>query len=147
MASAPEKNRGSRDVEDRLGSTQLAMANDEDLDEYGKLSRYISTYRESVVKPGEDEGEIIEKRVWYAPWKKRRFRVRKVEGTGYPDEWLMTNIQHGLTSHEAETRRRRAGYNELSAEKENLLAKFITYFQGPILYGTRRCNLPVPVLR
>ena len=124
----------SRDVEDQGASTPAA-AGHAHLDEYSNLVKYISTHHEEGSSVGGGDVEIIEKRVWYAPWKKRRFRKRKIEGIGYPGEWLMTDIRDGLSSQEVEVLRRRAGFNELVSEKQNLLAKFISYFQGPILYG------------
>lgn len=138
MAPQPEKGHDRQDVEDQEASgPSAANANPghANLDEYGKLVKYISTYREEGSAVGIGDAEIIEKRVWYAPWRKRRFRIRKIEGAGYPDEWLMTDIRDGLSSEDVETRRRRTGFNELAAEKQNLLAKFMSYFQGPILYG------------
>jgi H+-transporting ATPase len=106
------------------------------LDEYGKLVKYVSTFRDP--NAAEDErGELVEKRVWYAPWMKRKVRVRRVEGeTGkFPDEWTMTDVREGLSSDEVPLRRRRAGWNELISEKENPIAKILSYFRGPILYG------------
>jgi H+-transporting ATPase len=104
------------------------------LDEYGKLVKYISSYRER----GEEEGEenVEEKRVWYAPWKKRKVRrqVQEKEPGKFPDEWLITDIRQGLPSSEVPIRRRRSGWNELVSEKENPIAKILSYFRGPILY-------------
>lgn len=113
------------------------------LDEYGKLVKYVSTFRDASAAD-EQEGELVEKRVWYAPWKKRKVRVKRVEGeTGkFPDEWTMTDIREGLSSHEVPLRRRRAGWNELTSEKENPIAKILSYFQGPILYGRSLSRLP-----
>ncbi|KAL2787144.1 E1-E2 ATPase-domain-containing protein [Aspergillus keveii] len=104
------------------------------LDEYGKLVKYISTFRER----GEEEGEenVEEKRIWYAPWKKRKIRrqVQEKEPGKFPDEWLITDIKQGLPSSEVPNRRRRSGWNELVSEKENPIAKILSYFRGPILY-------------
>ncbi|KKK14511.1 hypothetical protein P175DRAFT_0493346 [Aspergillus ochraceoroseus IBT 24754] len=104
------------------------------LDEYGKLVKYISTFREGGEQEGEEE--IQERRVWYAPWKKRKISVRHVEQEPgkYPDDWLVTDIHQGLPSSEVSVRRRRAGWNELVSEKENPIAKILSYFRGPILY-------------
>lgn len=106
------------------------------LDEYGKLVKYVSTYRE----PGKQEGAEEEeqwKRVWYAPWKKRKVKVKQVdrESGQFPPEWLITDIRQGLPSSEVPVRRRAAGWNELTSEKENPIAKVLSYFRGPILYG------------
>lgn len=107
------------------------------LDEYGKLVKYASTYREG--RPGDEmQGEEEEKRVWYAPWKKRKVFVKHVDQQPgqFPEEWLVTDIRQGLPSSEVPVRRRRAGWNELVSEKENPIAKILSYFRGPILYGT-----------
>lgn len=107
------------------------------LDEYGKLVKYISTFREK----GDEEGEqnYEEKRVWYAPWKKRKiYRKTQEEPGKYPEDWLITDISQGLPSSEIQNRRRRSGWNELVSEKENPVAKILSYFRGPILYGTCR---------
>lgn len=105
------------------------------LDEYGKLVKYASTYREGG-RGDETQGEEEVRRVWYAPWKKRKVLVRHVnqdEGQ-FPEDWLLTDIHQGLSSNEASNRRRRAGWNELVSEKENPIAKILSYFRGPILY-------------
>ncbi|GLA72916.1 hypothetical protein AtubIFM55763_003810 [Aspergillus tubingensis] len=105
------------------------------LDEYGKLVKYASTYREG--RPGDEmQGEEEEKRVWYAPWKKRKVFVKHVDQQPgqFPEEWLVTDIRQGLPSSEVPVRRRRAGWNELVSEKENPIAKILSYFRGPILY-------------
>ena len=51
-------------------------------------------------------------------------------------------MKQGLSGLEVERRRKQSGWNELSAEKENMLLKFIGFFQGPVLYGK-----PTPGLR
>jgi H+-transporting ATPase len=51
-------------------------------------------------------------------------------------QMLNTDISQGIASSEVESRRRRFGWNELSTEKTNFLKQFLSYFQGPILYGT-----------
>lgn len=121
-------------AERRLSRAQ-SVANDPRLDEYERLVKYVSVYRE----PGKEEvmdedGEM--KRVWYAPWKKRWVPAKKQDnGQQFPEDWLITDIHQGLGEEEVNTRRRRAGWNELVSQKENPIAKFISYFQGPILYG------------
>ena len=113
------------------------------LDEYGRLVKYASTYREpGAVSAAQDE-EVQEKRVWYAPWKKRRVRVKKadLQTAQYPQDWLTTDIHHGLPSTEVHHRRGRSGWNELVSEKENPIAKLLSYFQGPILYGEEDIRL------
>lgn len=106
------------------------------LDEYGKLVKYVSTFREGGDKEATDEDEI-ERRVWYAPWKTRKLRVKRTdqEPGQFSEEWRITDIREGLASNEVPNRRRRSGWNELVSEKENPIAKIISYFRGPILYG------------
>lgn len=114
---------------------QSAMENGGKMDEFARLTKYASAFREHGAG-SEEEGEIQERRMWYAPWKKRKFRVRKIERGAFPDDWLMTDIHHGLSDSDVETRRKRAGFNELAAEKRNWFAQVLGYFRGPILYGT-----------
>lgn len=105
------------------------------LDEYGKLVKYVSTYRDAGALSADDT-DVEEKRLWYAPWKKRKVHVRKLDNSlTFPDDWLITNIREGLSGEEVNARRRRSGWNELTSEKENPIAKILSYFQGPILYG------------
>ncbi|KAJ5573800.1 plasma membrane ATPase 2 [Penicillium hispanicum] len=105
------------------------------LDEYGKLVKYVSTFRDAGAGE-EEEGDVSEKRLWYAPWKKRKVHIKRVEDIAgrFPDDWLITDIREGLSSEEVNQRRRRSGWNELVSEKENPIAKVLSYFQGPILY-------------
>ncbi|KAJ5318051.1 hypothetical protein PENANT_c004G05031 [Penicillium antarcticum] len=134
MASSPDVERPDMRRTSRISRASLNQdwAN---LDEYGKLVKYVSTFRDANAA-AQDEGDIMEKRLWYAPWKKRKVHVKKLEGeTGkFPDEWTLTDIREGLSNEEVAQRRRRAGWNELSSEKENPIAKFLSYFRGPILY-------------
>lgn len=126
----------------RRRSSAISKEDWANLDEYGKIVKYVSAFRD----PGKDvegeEGEFQECRVWYAPWKKRRVRAKEAEKDGIqlPDEWLTTDIHKGLGSHEVMNRRRRAGWNELVSEKENPIAKLMSYFRGPILYGRTRIS-------
>jgi H+-transporting ATPase len=48
---------------------------------------------------------------------------------------LNTDLRSGISNSEVETRRKRFGFNEISSEKTNWLKQFLSYFQGPILYG------------
>lgn len=115
-----------------------SKGNWEDLDEYGKLFKYVSTYREGAEDEQGDEEEV-EKRVWFAPWKKRKQRSKKsnYRPGQFPEEWRLTDIRQGLSSDEVPNRRRRSGWNELVSEKENPIVKIIGYFRGPILYGKK----------
>ena len=56
------------------------------------------------------------------------------------DAVINTELRTGLSSQEAESRRKRYGFNEISSEKTNLLKQFIGYFTGPILYGMQICT-------
>jgi H+-transporting ATPase len=79
---------------------------------------------------GEDEEDVVHKRIWYMPWK-----TREIRGAGrVPAEWLETDMQQGLAGGEAESRLKHVGPNELSAAKENQFKKVLGYFRGPILY-------------
>ena len=114
---------------------------DKDEGEYANLLRYISTYRDRRFSKapsqasGDDTADATKK-------KKKGFFARIFSsGSGpadlfeVPEEWLLTDINTGLTSAQVEERRRKTGYNELTTEKENMFLKFIGYFRGPILYG------------
>lgn len=121
---------------ERRMSRAVSVAHDPNLNEYERLVKYVSIYRE----PGRGEtlnedGEM--KRVWYAPWKKTWVPAKAaMDATQhFPDDWLITDIKQGLTEEEANNRRRRSGWNELISQKENPIEKFISYFQGPILYS------------
>jgi H+-transporting ATPase len=119
---------------------ELELKSGGDTDEYTSLVRYINSYREArrrstVTAQDYEEATKIPK---WKFWKKS-----KVPGSGdvafeTPDEWLETNMATGLNSDDVEARRRHAGFNELTTEKENLFIKFLMYFTGPILYGKRR---------
>jgi H+-transporting ATPase len=133
QAKPDDKRRMSR--ASRRMSRATSIAHDETLDEYERIVKYASTYHEPSREDEEaEEGEL--KRLWYAPWKKRRVQKRQPEGQQrFPDEWLLTDIKQGLSEQEVYNRRRHTGWNELTSEKENPITKFISYFQGPILYG------------
>ena len=133
-------------------------------EEYINLVKYISTYRDgrrrSSVAVSAD-GDIIDetpKKPWWAFWRKSK-KGPNESTFEVPDEWLLTDIRQGLRSSDVEIRRRRAGFNELTTEKENMVRlvlsersredrerarallmseqflKFLSYFSGPILYG------------
>lgn len=113
----------------------ISYKEDFKLDEYTRLVRFMSTYRGDE-KGDKGTSEIRESRVWYAPWKKRKFRWKYIgAGQVFPDEWRFTDIHQGLTDSDVEMRRRSAGFNELIAERTNQFHKILSYFQGPILYG------------
>ncbi|KAE8370678.1 E1-E2 ATPase-domain-containing protein [Aspergillus caelatus] len=106
-----------------------------DVDEFTRLVKFVSAYRESdFVSP--DEGEVRVHRVWYAPWRKKKFRWRHTGGSSrkFPENWLLTDIRDGLADADVAHRRNIVGFNELASAKVNPFAKVISYFQGPILY-------------
>ncbi|KAF7137104.1 hypothetical protein CNMCM5793_007117 [Aspergillus hiratsukae] len=106
----------------------------ENLDEYTALNRYISTARDgrrgSTSSAGARSVHDEKKKPWYAFWRK------DAEAGVFvcPDEWLETDLRTGLPSSQIELRRKRAGWNELTTEKTNFFIQFIGYFRGPILY-------------
>jgi len=109
-------------------------------DEYANLVRFISTYRDdrrkSTISLGSRAEDLPEDKKVPA-WK---FWAKKKSAAGAddfvaPEEWMQTDMHAGLTESEVETRRKRAGFNELTSEKTNLFVQFLSYFQGPILYG------------
>ena len=109
----------------------------EKLEEYAALVKYISTYREgrrkSIASAPEDE-DSEKKSKWWKPW--TWFTKKQAdEAFVVPDDWIETDIKKGLSSGDIEPRRRKAGWNELTTEKENMFIKFLMYFTGPILYG------------
>ncbi|KAI4257766.1 MAG: hypothetical protein L6R42_005471, partial [Xanthoria sp. 1 TBL-2021] len=106
-------------------------------DEYQNLVRYISNYREgrrkSVASISPDDDAV--KKPWWKFWAKKGAAPGMDPNTfEVPDDWLYTDLKQGLASNELENRRKRAGWNELSTEKENMFLKFLSYFTGPILY-------------
>ena len=67
-------------------------------------------------------------------WAKKK-STTSGEGFVAPEEWMNTDMHRGLTDADLTPRRKLAGWNELTTEKENLIIKFIGYFRGPILYS------------
>jgi len=108
-------------------------------DEYSNLVRFISTYRDgrrkSTISLGSRVEDMDEEKKVPA-WK---FWAKKSKATNEafvaPEEWMLTDMHAGLTTSEVETRRKKAGFNELTTEKTNLFIQFLSYFRGPILYG------------
>lgn len=106
-------------------------------DEFTRLVKFVSACRESDSTRPADEGEVRVSRVWYAPWRKKKYRWKHTGGGArkFPDDWLLTDIRQGLGDADVGARRSVAGFNELAAKRENPFAKVVSYFQGPILYG------------
>jgi H+-transporting ATPase len=111
-----------------------------DLPEYEALDRYITNYdaerRASMVSSAE-KGRKRKK--WWQFWKSSPAEHDdehpvKDEGKA-PDSWLNAHIKEGIPSSVVEERRKRFGWNELTAEKEDMLEKIFGYFRGPILYS------------
>ncbi|ROW09334.1 hypothetical protein VPNG_05839 [Cytospora leucostoma] len=109
----------------------------DDLPEYEALDRFITRFDASGHQLG--EGEAVEEKEKTPGFWKLFFTGD--DGSSHadqnlvpPEAWLETDIRTGITSHDVDERRRRFGWNELMAEKENQLAKFMGFFQGPILY-------------
>lgn len=137
------------DIESGLQQENGPGLNDrQDADEYTALDRYISSLRDSrrlSVASQANDGDILENKQipWWAPW--RRLRILKHEDRGesndgdetvqVPEAWLQTDMHDGLSESDIDTRRKKVGWNELTSEKENMFLKFLSYFQGPILYG------------
>ncbi|KAM0556951.1 hypothetical protein ACHAPJ_005629 [Fusarium lateritium] len=122
--------RASRASKGRAGS----IVPDESLGEYPALDHYISNYREDRRRSVADDDRKVKKKHWWqfgsgvdtqedAPVKK-----------GIPESWLETDVTTGLASSEVEGRRKISGWNELTSDKENMFAKFLGFFTGPILY-------------
>ncbi|KAI0019741.1 hypothetical protein F4780DRAFT_793030 [Xylariomycetidae sp. FL0641] len=112
-----------------------------DLGEYEALDRYITNFdaeRRASMASMAGSHKRKKPRKWWQFWKAKEEEVEVAQPSGPvgkpPDSWLETDIRHGIASSEVEGRRKRFGWNELTAEKENMLAKILGYFTGPILY-------------
>ncbi|KAI0894103.1 plasma-membrane proton-e [Annulohypoxylon nitens] len=124
----------------KFGDFRLNVpAKSSDLNEYEALDRYITTFdaeRRASLASGMSKRRKQPK--WWQFWKSRDGELEDETPASEvgkpPDSWLETDIRSGLTAAQVEERRRRFGWNELMAEKENMFAKILSYFQGPILY-------------
>lgn len=115
-----------------------------DLDEYTALQKYISTYRDPRAAMFESEAarqnaaDAGKGRPWWAFWRSGASSKAQTGDPGtVPEEWLNTTLDRGVSSADVESRRRQFGFNEITTEKENMFLKFLSYFQGPVLYGER----------
>lgn len=111
-----------------------------DLGEYEKLDRFITNYdleRRASMATGSSRSR--KKPKWWQFWKSSAGEPaaapHPTERGKPPEAWLETDIRNGLTDAEVGERRARFGWNELTAEKDNMFQKVLGYFQGPILYG------------
>ncbi|KAI1101494.1 plasma-membrane proton-e [Jackrogersella minutella] len=110
-----------------------------DLNEYEALDRFITNFdveRRASLASG--TGKRRKSPKWWQFWKSKEGGIddesEPADVGKPPGAWLETDIQHGLSNAQVEERRKRFGWNELMAEKENMFAKVFSYFQGPILY-------------
>lgn len=118
------------------GSGSSTSGEGDNIGEYPALERFISTYRDDRSKTDEDELKGKRKKPWWKFWKLSDEEIAAgAQESAIPDSWLETDITTGIHSEEVEERRKRTGWNELSAEKVNPIAQFLGYFTGPILYG------------
>jgi H+-transporting ATPase len=103
------------------------------------LIRYIDTYRDPHAEGAEEEfGREDKPRPWWAFWRGGKSGYAAAASKSAfetPSDWVTTDLRQGLNDMEVERRRKFSGWNELSTEKENMLLKFIGFFQGPVLYG------------
>jgi H+-transporting ATPase len=111
-----------------------AIDDGQPMDEYRALVKYIDTYRDPNSEhallegpPKEESGSS------WAFWKKSK-AGNTFNTFETPGDWLATDIRAGLASMEVQRRRKYAGWNELSTEKENMFLKFVGFFRGPVLY-------------
>lgn len=111
------------------GTSEL---DEKSLGEYERLDRYITN---GGHQPDEHVAEEHKPVPWWKFWKSGAQDDEAPVSNKPPSEWLEADIRQGISSADVETRRKRFGWNELTAEKENQLAKFFSFFQGPILYG------------
>lgn len=84
------------------------------------LIRYIDTYRDPHAEMVEEEEEMEKKKPW---WKGGGTTGgKKFSDFVTPTDWMNTEMRDGLNSMEVERRRKHSGWNELSAEKENMVS-------------------------
>ncbi|KAJ5392065.1 plasma membrane H+-ATPase Pma1 [Penicillium cosmopolitanum] len=135
----------AENVEGNASRNEPRVDDKSNFDEYVGLDLYISSLRDSrrLSIVSRSDGEALEEKdvPWWAPWRRLRKKKRDSEESSneensfsIPDKWLDTDMHSGLSENDIESRRKKIGWNELTAEKENLFLKFLSYFQGPILY-------------
>lgn len=111
-------------------------------DEYVALNRFISTAGSgrrlsSAEGDSGDRGDQVKKKQWWKFWYRPSTDYETEDDGGFsvPEKWLETEIRSGLKTTDIEARRRKCGWNELAAERQNPFVQFLGYFRGPILYG------------
>ena len=116
-----------------MAEEKANLPDTDNLDEYSALVRYVATYRE---KDEKNEEETEEAEAEAKPPPKWKFWASAKAGAVFqvPEAWLSTDMKTGLPTGEVESRRKRAGFNELTSEHTNLFVQFMGYFRGPILY-------------
>jgi H+-transporting ATPase len=133
---APPTGLGNGDMEngdvEKDFQRQPEAGDSADAGEYGNLVRFISNYKDGR------RASIAASSVQEESKKKHWWSKSKSDGSDTfdtPEEWLTTDWKHGLRASDVEARRRKTGWNELTTEETNLFIQFLSYFQGPILYG------------
>jgi len=124
----------------RFGDNTNPPPRSTDLNEFEALDRYITNAEQERRASLASSTQAVHPRKWWQFWKSDSTpplpALTPQAALGKPpDSWLETPISTGLSSNMIEERRRRFGWNELKAEKENAFEKIISYFKGPILYG------------
>ncbi|CAJ2504028.1 Uu.00g114220.m01.CDS01 [Anthostomella pinea] len=111
-----------------------------DLGEFEALDRYITNFEAErrASLSGDSQQRATKKPKWWQFWKSEEGEPAVEPAPSDvgkpPDSWLDTDIHQGVSSSAVEERRKRFGWNELTAEKENMFQKVLGYFTGPILY-------------
>lgn len=114
----------------------------EGMDEYTALQHFIQRYRDPRMQSSSanemaDAEDARKGNAWWKFWRSGTSPQAQPQDEGVvPEDWLNSDIRQGISTHDVDTRRRRYGFNELTAEKTNWLKQFLGYFTGPILYGT-----------
>ena len=125
----------SPNSEEPVSCNPLSSAN---LSEYAALESFISTYREDgYTKRDFDNNQKGGRHLaWWKLWQSsEKPAQQKSDAANIPRTWLETDIRNGIEQSKVVDRRKVSGWNELTAEKENMIAKFLSFFTGPILYG------------
>jgi len=132
MAPNDDVERGRASSAAERQKSIVSMTEFEGMDEYTALQKYILFYRDP--RSGGHHVEEAPKKKGWQFWKSDKAAAPVVSASEVPDEYLNTELRSGLTTSDADNRRKRYGFNEISSEKTNLLKQFVGYFTGPILY-------------